>query len=55
MRWFIRMSRWARNPPSPAVAKMVAAILVVMLLVYGLERMGWWPDWATAEKMRRWP
>ncbi len=55
MRWLIRMSRWARNPPSPAMARMVAAIVVVMLLVYGLERLGWWPDWATAERMRHWP
>ena len=55
MRWLIRMSRWARNPPSLAMAKMVAAIVVAMLLIYGLERMGWWPDWATAEKIRRVP
>jgi len=36
MRWFIRMSRWARNPPSPAMFKMVVGIIVVMLLIYGL-------------------
>ncbi|MCF6231911.1 MAG: hypothetical protein L3J36_02225 [Rhodobacteraceae bacterium] len=55
MRWFIRMSRWARNPPSPAMFKMVVGIILVMLLIYGLERIGWWPDWATSERLGRVP
>jgi len=53
MRWFLRMSRWARNPPSKKRVQMVLAIAAVCLLIFGAERLGLWPDWATAQKMRR--
>lgn len=53
MNWFLRMARWAHNPPS---AKKVVAVLIVVALclaILGIEKLGWWPDWATAERMRR--
>lgn len=50
--WFLRMSRWARNPPSAARVRFVFAIVAVALIIVGLEWMGWWPDALTAEKMR---
>jgi len=53
MRWFLRMSRWVHNPPSEKKFWVVLSIVVACLALYGLERMGWWPDWATAQKMRR--
>jgi hypothetical protein len=28
-RWFIRMSRWARNPPSDTQVKLVLGVMVV--------------------------
>jgi len=52
-RWFLRMSRWVRNPPSEKRMWTVAVVIVLCLGIYGIERMGWWPDWATAQKMRR--
>jgi hypothetical protein len=52
-RWLLRMSRWSRNPPSEKKIKFVLAIIVVALVIVGIEAMGWWPDWATAQKMRR--
>ena len=51
--WLLRMSKWARNPPSAGRVKLVLAIIALALLVAGLEWMGWWPDWATAERMPR--
>ena len=52
-RWLFRMSRWARNPPSTQRVKLVFAIVAVSLLIVGIEWMGWWPDWATTQRMRR--
>ena len=53
MRWFLRMSRWARNPPSEKRVLMVLAIIAICLAIYGIERLGLWPDWATAQRLRR--
>ena len=52
-RWLLRMSRWARNPPSAKRVMLVLGVIIACLLIYGLEQMGWWPDWATATRMRR--
>lgn len=49
---FLCMSRWARNPPSARRVKLVAAILGICLLVWLIEKSGYWPDWATAQRMR---
>ncbi|MCB1310371.1 MAG: hypothetical protein KDK29_00115 [Sedimentitalea sp.] len=53
MHWLLRMSRWARNPPSERRVLMVLAVILACLAVVGAERAGLWPDWATAERMRR--
>jgi len=53
MRWLLRMSRWARKPPSTRTIVMIVAIIVGSLTIAGLEKAGWWPDWAKAEKNRR--
>lgn len=52
-RWFLRMARWAHRPPSEKQVRMVLAIVLVCLVIAGIEWMGWWPDWATAQRMRR--
>ena len=52
MIWLMRMATWARNPPSPGRVKAVLAIFAVCLLIVGIEALGWWPDWATAQRMR---
>ena len=31
----------------------VLAIIAACLAIFGIEWLGLWPDWATAEKMRR--
>jgi len=51
--WLLRMSRWARNPPSTTRVKLVFGAIILALLIFGLEWMEWWPDWATAERFPR--
>lgn len=51
--WLLRASRWARNPPSARMVKLVLAIVAVGLVLAGLQWAGWWPDWATVETPRR--
>lgn len=53
MIWLLRMSRWARHPPSLKRVKLVFGIVVIALVIVGIEWMGWWPEWATAEKIPR--
>lgn len=48
----VRMSRWARNPPSAARVKLVFGFVALALVIFGVEWMGWWPEWATADPMR---
>jgi hypothetical protein len=48
-RQFLRMARWARNPPSARMVKLVAAILLIMLVVAGIERFIGWPDSLTLD------
>tara|TARA_R110002094_G_scaffold77765_3_gene84234 strand:- start:325 stop:498 length:174 start_codon:yes stop_codon:yes gene_type:complete len=52
-RHLLRMSRWARNPPSEKRVKLVFGIVALALLIGGIEWMGWWPEWATAERIPR--
>lgn len=52
-RWLWRMSRWARNPPSAARVKLVFGVIVLATLIWGIDRLGYWPDWATAERIPR--
>lgn len=48
--WLIRAARWARNPPSPKMVKLVFAIIALGLALVALEKLGLWPDWATLER-----
>jgi len=53
--WLIRASRWVRNPPGPRRIKLVFGIIAAGLAMLALEKLGWWPDWATLERGRgRW-
>ncbi len=50
-RWFLRMARWARNPPSEGRVKLVLGVILACLLLFGYERLFGWPDWLTPEKL----
>jgi hypothetical protein len=47
--WFLRMARWARNPPSWGRVKFVLGIILACLLLFGYEYFFGWPDWLTLE------
>ncbi|WP_170450157.1 hypothetical protein [Ruegeria arenilitoris] len=49
LRHLLRMSRWARNPPSDQRVKLVLGLILLCLVIAGVEYMGWWPDWATSQ------
>jgi len=51
-RHLLRMSNWARNPPSEKRVKFVFGIILVCFVIGGIDYMGWWPDWATAQWTR---
>ncbi|MEO0936738.1 MAG: hypothetical protein AAFY38_01140 [Pseudomonadota bacterium] len=52
MRWLLMMSQWARNPPSDRRVALVFGVIVLVLVIWGIEALGYWPDWATAERIR---
>jgi hypothetical protein len=49
----LRMAKWVRHPPSAARVKLVFGVIVLALLIVGIEWLGWWPDWAALDSMRR--
>ena len=51
-RWFLRMSKWARRPPSEKRIKLVASVLVLCLILLAIERYVGWPDWARVNRLR---
>ena len=50
--WLLRMSRWARNPPSAARVKLVLAIVALCLALYAVERWVGWPEALSVDKVR---
>lgn len=50
--WFFRMAVWVRRPPSASRLRLVFGIVALALLIVGLERLGWWPEALTADRMR---
>lgn len=49
----LRMKRWAANPPSETMVKLVLGIIVVCVLVYVIEWLVGWPDWLTPHYVPR--
>lgn len=47
--WFVRMSRWARHPPSGRMVVLVLSIIAISLVLLGLEKAGMLPDWASMD------
>lgn len=43
--WLIRMTRWARRPPSMGRVKLVCGVAVLCLILFGIEQFWGWPDW----------
>jgi len=53
IRQFLRMSRWARNPPSAKRVKLVLLVLAICLVLFGIERVFGWPAWLTVNTSPR--
>lgn len=50
--WFLRMAKWARNPPSPARVKLVLGVIAACLLLFGFEHFFGWPEALTLDGPR---
>ena len=53
MHWFLRMSLWARRPPSAKRVKLVLAVIALCLILVAVERWIGWPEALTVERLRR--
>jgi hypothetical protein len=51
--WLMRARMWVKNPPSAKRVKFIFALVAISLLVAALEYFGFWPDWATAQRIPR--
>lgn len=50
--WLLRASKWARNPPSTRMVKLVLLVVFLGLAIIALEWLDLWPDWARMERGR---
>ena len=53
--WLLRMARWARHPTSPQRVKLMAIVVAICALIWGIELSGWWPDWLAVNGRARLP
>ena len=49
-RWLLKMSLWARKPPSEKRVIFVFAIILVCLVLVGIERFFGWPEALTPNR-----
>ncbi|MCT8328802.1 hypothetical protein [Albidovulum sediminis] len=46
-RQILRLSRWARHPPSARRVAVFLGVIAASLLLAGAERLGWLPEFMT--------
>ena len=51
--WLLRLTRWARRPPGHRMQIVVGAVLVLVLILWGIEHFIGWPDALTPERIPR--
>jgi len=51
--WFLRMAKWAKNPPSAARVKLVLAVVAFCAALALFEWVFGWPDWLTTTRLPR--
>ncbi len=49
--WFLRMARWARNPPSTRMVIMVLGIIAFCIALFAVEYFLGWPEWLTPDRV----
>ena len=52
LRWMVRAAKWARNPPSEKMVKLVFGIIAAGLVLVGMEYFIGWPAWLTVNETR---
>ncbi len=52
-RHFLRMSRLARRPPSEQRVKLVLGVILIVLALWGVERLLGTPDWMQIDQTPR--
>lgn len=53
--WLLRMSRWARRPPSARQAAVVAATVALCLALAAIDHYFGWPAWLSVNPPLRGP
>ena len=48
----MRMSKWARKPPSAKRVKLVFAVVAICLVLVAIEKLFGTPDWMQVESLR---
>lgn len=43
-RWLVKMWHWAHNPPPMWKVKLVFAVILLCLALFGYERLFGWPE-----------
>ncbi|GHE95433.1 hypothetical protein GCM10016455_15150 [Aliiroseovarius zhejiangensis] len=51
-RWFMRMAKWARHPPSAKRVKLVFAVVAICAALVIYEMLFGTPDWMQMEPLR---
>jgi len=51
-RFFLKMARIARHPPSKNTILLCIAVVGIALVLFGIERLIGWPDWLTVNSHR---
>lgn len=51
----LRMRRWLRHPQSLRRLYLILAVVALCIAIWGIDRAGLWPDWATAGRVPRGP
>lgn len=51
--WLLRMSKWARHPPSMGRVKLVLSVIAFCLALVAIERWIGWPEWLAVNPQPR--
>lgn len=51
-RWFMRMAKWARHPPSAKRVRLVFAVVAICAALVIYEMLFGTPDWMQMERLR---
>jgi hypothetical protein len=52
IRMLLRASVWSRQKPSRTFVYALIGVAILVAVVFSLDALGWWPEWATVEPSR---